>query len=67
MSKGNLLEVLTDMKKKEVRFTEADIANIVYQILLAISYIHSTNIMHRDLKLENIMVDIEEDTDDPTV
>ena len=67
MEHGNLLEVLTSMKNKGARFTEADIANILYQLLLAVSYIHSTNLMHRDLKLENIMVDVETDKDDPSI
>ena len=31
---------------------------MIYQILLAVSYFHSINLVHRDLKLENIMVDI---------
>jgi serine/threonine protein kinase len=29
---------------------------MIYQILLAISYFHEINLVHRDLKLENIMV-----------
>ena len=55
---GNLLEILDKMKQNNVKFTEKDAANIIYQILLAINYIHASNIIHRDLKLENIMVDV---------
>ena len=55
---GNLHEVLQKMKEKEVKFTEREIADIVYQILLAVNYIHNSKLMHRDLKLENIMVDV---------
>ena len=55
---GNLHEGLQKMKEKEVKFTEREIADIVYQILLAVNYIHNSKLMHRDLKLENIMVDV---------
>ena len=63
LKSGNLAEVLRKIKEKSISFTEADAANLIQQILLAISYLHSTgvNVVHRDLKLENIMVDIERD------
>ena len=56
---GNLFEVLQKMKEKDVKFSEREIADILYQILLAINYIHNSKLMHRDLKLENIMVDVQ--------
>ena len=61
MTSGNLAEVLKKIREKGISFTEADAANLVYQILLALTYLHSSevNVVHRDLKLENIMVDIE--------
>lgn len=55
---GNLLEVLSKMERKKIPITEKHAADIIYQILLAINYIHASNIVHRDLKLENIMVDV---------
>jgi len=63
MKSGNLAEVLGKIKEKGISFTEADAANLIHQILLAISYLHSAdvNVIHRDLKLENIMVDIEKE------
>ena len=47
------------MQRRKVVITEKHCADIIYQILLAINYIHQSNIVHRDLKLENIMVDVE--------
>ena len=60
LKQGNLLEVMTKMQKQEVTFTERDIAEIIYQILLAINYIHNSNMMHRDMKLENVMIEIKD-------
>ena len=55
---GNLLQVLSQICKQRLSFTERDAASMIYQILLAVSYFHSINLVHRDLKLENIMVDV---------
>lgn len=32
-------------------------ANLVWQMLLGIRYIHETGLIHRDIKIENIMVE----------
>lgn len=36
-------------------FSERDAADVGYQMLLAVNYIHSHNVVHRDLKLENFL------------
>ena len=66
MRHGNLLEVINEMQDKQHKLNEADIANIVFQLTLAVNYIHASGMIHRDLKLENIMVDIEDDEDELT-
>jgi len=49
------------------KFSEKTAAKIVKQILLAIKYCHDRGICHRDLKLDNVMVEDEKMSDDPMV
>lgn len=48
---------LYDQIYKMQYFTEVEAAKIMYQLLSAVSYLHSNGIVHRDLKPENIMLD----------
>ena len=50
---GELFDRLLAMKSG---FTEKDAAHIMKQLLSAIAYLHSKNICHKDLKLENILL-----------
>jgi len=53
MEGGELFDRVTALK----RFTEKDAADAVMQMLLAVNYIHSHGVVHRDIKLENFLYD----------
>lgn len=54
MEGGELFDRVTELKQ----FSERDAADAVWQMLLALNYIHTHNIVHRDLKLENFLYDL---------
>lgn len=51
---------LYDKLIEKNNFSELDASKILKQILNSVSYIHNNNIIHRDLKLENIMFEEKE-------
>eukprot|EP00928_Gymnodinium_smaydae_P068630 TRINITY_DN5180_c1_g1_i1.p1 TRINITY_DN5180_c1_g1~~TRINITY_DN5180_c1_g1_i1.p1 ORF type:complete len:540 (-),score=115.84 TRINITY_DN5180_c1_g1_i1:96-1715(-) len=51
---------LFDRVSERKRFSEEDAASATKQMLLAVNYIHSYGIVHRDLKLENFLYESKE-------
>mmetsp|Transcript_66089 Transcript_66089/g.125059 ORF Transcript_66089/g.125059 Transcript_66089/m.125059 type:complete len:530 (-) Transcript_66089:177-1766(-) len=58
MEGGELFHRVTERK----RFNERDAAEATFQMLLAVNYIHTHGIVHRDIKLENFLYE-RKDTD----
>ena len=54
LSGGELFDCLSN--QKDYHFTERRAAEMVKCILSALYYVHTKSIVHRDLKLENIML-----------
>lgn len=51
---GDLLSFV----RKRTKLTESTAKFIFRQIIEALQYIHSLNIVHRDIKLDNILIDL---------
>merc|ERR1719456_1041320 len=53
---GDLLRRVKQHRDRGTRLKEETILNWMTQILLAIAYLHSKRILHRDIKAENIFL-----------
>ena len=52
MQGGDLFDAIADSSQ----YSEKDASGMIYNIGLALSYLHSLHIVHRDLKPENLLV-----------
>jgi calcium-dependent protein kinase len=50
-------ELLEEIKVKKKDFNESKIAAIIYQLLSALSFCHSQKVIHRDIRIKNILID----------
>ena len=48
---------LSTMLQSKVKLGEEHVITIIYNLLCALNFIHSANIMHRDIKTSNILID----------
>jgi serine/threonine protein kinase len=49
-------------EKEGRKFSENDVRRIIFQIVNGLRFIHSNNIIHRDIKLENIIYNPKQNT-----
>lgn len=60
---GELFDSLVSRIQNRKTFTENEASYIIKQVLLAINYMHQQNIMHRDLKPQNLLLENKETLD----
>ena len=56
MDGGSLTDIIINKDRKLKGFNENVAAYILYQIALGLKYLHENNIIHRDIKSDNILL-----------
>ena len=56
MQGGDLYDAIVTADK--FRYTERTVSNVMLQLLNAVDYVHSLNIAHRNIRLENVLVSL---------
>ena len=56
---GSIREIIKKGKKKNIFINELEISSIIYMVLKSIAFIHQNNLVDRDIKGRNILVDKE--------
>lgn len=47
--------------EKNIDVSEFSIRSIIHNLMIGVNHMHSANIIHRDLKLENVFVKFDQD------
>ena len=56
---GSLRDLLKKAKKKRITLTENEISSIIYMVLTGLDFMHKNNLINRDVKCKNILVNKE--------
>ena len=60
---GSLAKKIKEMRESGQKFLESELRKMVVQILKGLQYIHTKQMVHLDIKPENILLAIEDDSD----
>ena len=53
---GSLRDLLKKAKKRKIHLTEYEISSIIYMVLKGLNFMHKNNLINRDIKCKNILV-----------